>query len=152
MILKPYQLVLVNMDDYQFVGETMSFPVPGGSGATIMVRKAPGEPATLVELPVTRLVKVLDSRPRRYIHWAEAKCMDGIPTAFPVDMLRREVASPVNFNPETGVIDTTMGWDAPMYVAKVTVLRSALWNMDRWKSFGWVLEPRTSERFTPNVN
>jgi hypothetical protein len=143
MNLKPYQLVLVNMGEYQYVGETMGFPLPSHA---IMVRKVPSMPATLVELPTSSLVKVLDPKLRRYLHMADIKNVDGI-MVFPIDMLRRECASPVNFNPETCAVDLSMGEDAPMMVAKLTTQRDPQWNLERWKSFGWELEHRLTERF-----
>jgi len=142
-IFKPYQLVLVNAGEYKYIGEVMSFITPSN---TVMVRKAPSMPATLVELDIACIERGLVTNARRYLHFADVKHISG-PAVFPIDMLRREIASPVNFNPETSAIDLSMGVDSPMMVAKLTTVRDALWNYDRWKSFGYEVEHTLTERF-----
>ncbi len=140
---KPYQLVLVDMGDYQYVGETLSFITPQ---QTFMVRRVPGAPMTLIELPDTKLVTVLDPRIKRYVHYADVTCMDNMPTSFPIDMLRREVAAPVNFDPETGKIEDEYVPSNQAMVAKLTTSQDPQWNLDRWASFGWKLVHRLTER------
>lgn len=138
-ILKPYLLVRVRMPDYQYIGETMGFPMPEG---TIMVRRVPGHPGTLEELRVTQVEPIDGSHRQRWVHYARVAGA----YSFPIDMLRRENASPVNFDPETGQRLKGVEPDEPLTIAKVTDRKIYDWNEARWSSFGWKCDPFHSER------
>jgi hypothetical protein len=143
--LKPYLLVMVEGDEgHRYIGQTMTFPLPEG---TIMVRRVPGHAGTLIELPVSALKVLPNQERRRFVQYAKVSGHG----SFPWDMLRRENAVPVNFDPETLEIDpafkiTVLLGDDARLIAKVTDGHTALWNYERWRSFGWEVEHIITER------
>src|SRR5512146_3316954 len=105
MKLEPFTLVLVHYpsqcvehhDYYTYIGELVSRPVPG-TPQTIMVRRVPGHPGTMEEMPVDRLFP-LTSKGFHWVHYAAVAPIPGwlSRSQFPVDMLRYDSAAPVNF-------------------------------------------------------
>src|SRR5512135_980423 len=90
MKLKPYMLVYVKRDHGHYVGEALSFPTPEH---TIMVRRIPGHPGTLEEVPLEKIDTITKvPAGRRWIHYATCHGRG----AFPWDMLRYDVAAPLN--------------------------------------------------------
>lgn len=148
LALKPYQLVQVTRridgTEFQWVGQTMSFPTPG---ETIMVRKVPGHPGTLEELKTEQVQVLLSQTRRRWVHYAVVKPhkelgpLADLLTSFPMDMLRRERAVAVTFDPETNTRQ-----EEQYLIAKVGEVKKPNWNTERWKSFGWELKEVRSER------
>jgi hypothetical protein len=160
-IFKPYQIVVVNRNRlpsgicqggrYSHFGEVMSFPVPPaspGAPVTVMVRRVPGHPGTLEELPIEAL-----SRANRItrVHYARVAGVG----QFPVDMLRYDFAAPVNFSIDVvgdpgfervvTTIDPKHGLDG-LWVATAAATRRGgdAFTAARWQSFLWrVLETKT---------
>jgi len=132
--LKPYVLVRIQANDYAYIGQLIGFPLPD---QTIMVRRVPGHPGTLAQLPIASLEVLANQKAWRWVHYAEVKGTG----SFPVDMLRRETAAPVTFDPDTGE-RTKEGF----IIAKVTGKRQVLWNAERWASFNWQIKPLCSEQ------
>lgn len=147
----PYQLVEVTVEDKHaeqgkrmFVGEVMSFPTPED---TIMVRRIPGHPGTLMELPITQLS--IPSRKYRYVHYATV-AGNG---SFPVDMLRYDSCVPVNFMLEDNYIGPKARLDPAMstpgddfLVADVSEHRLPRFTTERWRSFMWFVKELRTER------
>jgi hypothetical protein len=168
-LIKPNTLVYVNLRDtlgYAFIGEVMSFEVPpvyapcsqhtkvDGSchdcamntvGPTAMVRRVPGHPGTLVELPVSCLAAV-NKADCKYIHYAIVNSRtERDDPMFPVDMLRYDCAAPVNFTIRAddyhgtiaSIADSTFGWGAERVVATVSKHRdpARAFCRERWGSF-----------------
>lgn len=133
---KPYDLVLVDEGDYTYIGEVMSMVTPE---QTLMVRRVPGHPGTLEEQPVTKLRKWAGRI--RGVSYAIAKG----PGQFPVEMLRYDMAVPVNFR----LLDTNFGTavemleghkDEELMVAMVMPTgRYTEWTSARWSSFLWYI-------------
>lgn len=148
--MRPHELVLVQMDGYQYIGETISYPTPD---EIIMVRRAPGDPATLEEVSTNRVSPLLDKK-RRTTWWVHYARVSGS-GSFPVDMLRYERAAPVNFRlvPRGRGIpsflaertDLTRGLAAldGLFVASLHEQKNApyAWTPERWASFGWSCIP-----------
>lgn len=138
-MIRLYDTVLVQHEDYQHFGEVFSRPTPT---STIMVRMVPGHPGTLKEM---HICKVKESRERlRWVHYAEVYG----PGYFPIDMLRRDNAAPVNFDPQTMHIDESFGF-AFLCVAYASPLRKPHWNKLRWHSFGWSLKEAATVPYVP---
>lgn len=147
----PYQLVEVTVQDHnaeggrrRFVGEVMSFVTPED---TIMVRRIPGHPGTLEELPITQLA--IPSRKYRYVHYAVVKGNG----SFPVDMLRYDSCVPVNFTLEEAYSGMKAKLDpatsAPgddLVVADVSEHRLPRFTKERWRSFLWFVKELRTER------
>lgn len=116
---KPYQLVYVsepNVDVqsgmHRYVGEVLSFVTPDD---TIMVRRVPGFPGSLVELPIGYLQPCTWSKPCVNVAAVEGKGY------FPMDMLRYDSCVPVNFDIADGRAVLVEGgsvmncwWPAPL--------------------------------------
>lgn len=151
-MFKPYQLVTVTEDGYKYTGEVMSFVTPE---QTIMVRRVPGHPGTLEEMPVSKISPQTYPRKKKlYVHYANVSGRG----SFPVDMLRYDFASPVNFR----LVEATLGRfraehlanaqgdDGMLLIATVSDKPWAedlgVWSPERWSSFLWGLEPRTHPR------
>jgi hypothetical protein len=130
-MFKLYQIVQVDRGEYQHLGEVLSFPTPT---QTVMVRMVPGHPGTLQEMPLG-LLRATQAK-CKFVHYAKVSG----PGAFPIDMLRRDHAAPVNFDPETGELKLTDGGESRL-IATCTGTRVSPWNLERWKSFGWTCEP-----------
>jgi hypothetical protein len=131
MKIKPFDLVRVQEENYAFIGQIMSHP----HNDTVMVRDVPGDSETLKERPLSQIGRKITGM--RWVHYAKVKGMGG----FPVDMLRYDSASPVNFAIEEGKVVSQTGDD--LIVARVTELKlgGQVWTHDRWKSFLWYVEP-----------
>lgn len=121
--MKPYDLVIVKQDKVVFVGEIISKPIGDGN---IMVRLVPGDPNTMIQLPMNVLSTKLVPR-IRYIHYARVRPVRNLP--FPDDMLRYDNCVIVE--------ETSDGF----IVARATVLKTnCSFTVARWVSFGWDLE------------
>ena len=134
--VKLYDIVLVQRDGYAHYGQILSRVTPTN---TAMVRMVPGHPGTLREMSIDVLHETTISP--GFVHYA---VVQGI-GSFPVDMLRREGAVPLNFDPDTKEFDRSFGTEEFM-ICKVSELREPNWNEDRWDTFGWqVFETHTEE-------
>lgn len=134
--LKPYDLVTVNEKDYRAIGQVISRPTIDG---TIMVRRVPDDPNTMVELPLDKLSETTIKW--KWVHYAVVSGWD----RFPVDMLRYDVAAPANFRLEEddrGRITTILQDGHPaLFVARCSELKAVNWTTERWRSFGWTVSP-----------
>lgn len=151
-LAKPYTLVHVNLRmtlGYQFIGEVMSFPIPNGvEPETVMVRRAPGHPGTLIEVPVSALSAVEKGR-TKFIHYAAVadspRRAEREDPMFPVDMLRYDCAAPVNFEVRADdyhgtvatVADEQFGFGKERVIACVSAHRDPdrAFCKERWGSF-----------------
>lgn len=177
--LKPHQLVVVKKDGYHYFGEVMSHPIPVDSarpgtgpdntvvdiamatkeGMTVMVRRVPGFPGTLEEMPVSIIQEqARDARRMNWVHYAQIlpptpatrRPSGSLRThlgSFPTDMLRYDFAAPVNFKIEptvTGdqavVLPGFEGFEG-LWIASMSTRRMPSWTPDRWRSFGWTIQP-----------
>lgn len=113
-----------------------------------MVRMVPGHPGTLKEIPI----KDLGSIDRVVeVHYASIRCVFGRQTFFPVDALRYDFAAPVNFEIDEDyryTEDPSFGLNG-LWIATATIRGLKPWTVLRWRSFGWDLEPATSEAIYP---
>lgn len=140
---KPYSFVRVQQDGYSYIGEVLSFETPEH---TLMVRRVPGHPGTLEEMPVSKLSHT-DRRPK-YVHYASVAGRG----SFPVDMLRYEFAAPVNFlliENEAGIqtmIDHSFGIDELLVATATDTHHQRAWTPERWSSFLWGLREIKTER------
>jgi len=154
-MFKPHQLVTVQEDGYSYTGEVMSFVTPEN---TIMVRRVAGHPGTLEEMPVDKIKPHAFERKRSlFVHYASVSGRG----SFPVDMLRYDFASPVNFRlvtlPDGRVraehLANAQGDDGMLLIATVSDKRDAesfgVWCPARWSSFLWGLEPMFTEQLRP---
>lgn len=147
MRLKPHMLVDVSergtliTEVHYYVGEVMSFPTPE---KTVMVRRAPGCPSTLVELPLADVQRNC----WRQALVTYALCMGR--GAFPVDMLRYDNAVPVNFkllpHAYKGVeVELEPGQDVPI-IAVASQSDKLPFTPERWRSFLWNIKILKTER------
>jgi hypothetical protein len=137
---KPHDLVYVTVaDDYceqrrrGYIGEVISYETPNH---TIMVRRVPGDPTTMEELPVTALNKARS----RYIHYA----MVSGHGCFPSDMLRYDSCVPVNFRIEpaySGAKAVLEEGQTAFVVARCSDRRTSDYTEARWNSFWWRVIP-----------
>jgi hypothetical protein len=138
MTFKPYQLVTVDAGEYKYVGQIISNPFED----RVMVRRVPDDPATMEEMTLSSL-KPTD---RKY-KWVSYASVMG-KGQFPVDMLRYDMAAPVNFKlvedrwggltrPEL----TTDEYGHELIVATVSETKSRDWTQGRWNSFLWSCKP-----------
>jgi len=141
--LKPGKLVLVSHpgETRRFHGEVMSFPTPDD---TIMVRQFPTFPGTLIEVPLSNIE--CESKVK-YLNFAY---VDGR-GFFPADMLRYDVAVPLNFTIDSdgrAVLDPI--WEGTrLMVGKATDTKTEqAFTVARWSSFNWGCEPFKQERIT----
>lgn len=158
---KPYQLVLVKQPSkfaeqgsYSYVGQLMSYPVPGKlpeNDSTIMVRRVPNHPGTLEEHPLTNITAYDPSRGKaRHISYVACRGFG----QFPVDMLRYDHCAPLNFkiveefSGPKAVVDPAFDFLFPV-VAKVLSRSYAAfnWTSARWESFLWRIEELKVESF-----
>lgn len=130
-MIKLYDIVRVTHEDYQHFGEVLSMRTPS---ETFMVRMIPGHSGTLVEIPVMQLFET-DLRVR-WVHYAQVQGSG----SFPVDMLRRELAAPLEY-----VIGTKP--TGPIVIGSASSLHKPAWNYMRWESFGWKCQHLRSLRF-----
>lgn len=144
-LIKPNTLVHVNLRatlGYAFIGEVMSFETPDH---TAMIRRVPGHPCTLVELPVNGLSTVEKSR-AKFVHYAAVSSReDREDRMFPVDMLRYDCAAPVNFEIKADefhgtvatVADPSFGFGTERVIACVSQHRDPerAFCKARWSSF-----------------
>lgn len=142
-LLKPYSIVNVDKDGYKHFGEVMSFPICDTDPPAIMVRRVPGHPGTLEELPIDVLSTPMLGRVK-YVHYA---AVDGS-GSFPVDMLRYDSAAPLNFTlgTERGkpVVIESFGFEQ-LVVAYASSHKAPNWTVARWSSFNWGLRPLHTE-------
>jgi len=142
-LYKPNQHVRVQMDGYAYIGEAMSFPTPEG---TLMVRRVIGHPGTLEEIP---LDKVSPAEKHKFVHYAAVAGSKY--SSFPVDMLRYDMAAPVNFKliEEDGrvrtEIDPSFGFEELVVATCTTNRRATAWCKERWSSFLWGLREIKTE-------
>lgn len=150
MKLKPYMLVRVILSGktsyYEqgkraLVGEVMSFQTPEN---TVMVRRIPGHPGTLIEVPVSAIEEIKGGT-FRYVQYA---VVAGNGT-FPSDMLRYDSCEPVNFD----LVDGYSGPKAQLHpgeteliVARPTPSQTPGWTIGRWSSFLWGIRHIRTER------
>lgn len=149
--LAPYQLI--NACDparsyehnHGFIAEAMSFKTPDN---TIMVRRVPGHPGTLIELHTDYISGVLPEATRArpwFVHYAIVA--GGRSSSFPVDMLRFDQCVPVNFSIKyngerhIAVIDqpenNLIGEGEALIVAQTSQKRFDPFTHARWGSFLW---------------
>jgi hypothetical protein len=142
MKVKPYQFVIVQREAYSHIGEVMSFETPD---QTAMVRRAPGHPGTLEEVPIA-LLRPVAVKPR-YVHYAEVSGWG----SFPLDMLRYDVAAPVNFmvKETEGLLKAVTYPDFEedrLIIAHASHEAHPSWTVERWMSFIWVVRELTTEK------
>lgn len=146
--LKPYQLLRARdparvYGDSTFIGEAMSFKTPEN---TIMIRRVPGHPGTLIELHLEHIVGVQDHKGPWYVHYAIVA--GGRSSSFPVDMLRFDQCVPVNFDihytgeRHAAVLSDTqqtrfLGEVDDFVVAQTSTKRYDPFTVARWSSFLW---------------
>lgn len=141
--VKLFDVVMVQHAEYSHFGEVLSRVTPTD---TVMVRMVPGHPGTLKEMPISALRKVHSTdtfkRPM-YIHYAAVMGRH----AFPIDMLRYDLCAPLNFDPETKIIDPSFGPVHDQMVVARLAPRFWGWTTSRWSSFGWSLIRLDTELF-----
>jgi hypothetical protein len=148
MKIVPNMLVKVQLKERFYIGEAMSFETPD---RTAIVRRVPGHPGTLEEMPVGILSKPL-YKPR-WVHYATAEMLEPH-TCFPVDMLRYDVAVPVNFrlgdncfdDSHNVLVDERMGLTGLVVATTTTSKAQKAWTPERWHTFGWHVQPLRTER------
>ena len=140
--MKAFDLVIVKHDGFEHLGQVVSLPTPE---KTIMVRMVPGNPTSMKELPVERIVESRITKKYKYVQYAQV----GGNGSFPVDMLRYDFATPVNFTlaeDETGHVFAELDDDSgdALIIARCTHLKSGgqggPWTAGRWNSFGWSVQ------------
>lgn len=159
----PNQLVHVEhpaeMLRYHHFGEVMSFETPDN---TVMVRRVPGVAATLSEVPVS-ILRAEESRKRIWwVHYAKVRTNTPgrarFASMFPTDMLRYDNAAPANF---TLSIEGEKGWEQAvikmdegfkeedgLIVARLMGTKTGnAFYRERWRSFGWSVEPMHVDKF-----
>lgn len=170
-LLTPHQIVRVElpsagceMSRRSYMGELISHPIPvsvsdarprttthghvqavefpsGAPEQTIMIRRAPGHPGTMDELPISMLWWLPKGDRPKFVHYATVEGK----LAFPEDMLRYEQAVPVNFKvlAERPYFERCDPTDNRLIIATADRNRIAAWS-PRWASFGWrVLKLKT---------
>lgn len=150
---KPHDIVVVQQTGYSHYGEVLSLEIPHADSApTYMVRCVPGEPTTLQEIEAARL-RLPDSARRIYdVHYATvaSKWRSHPFHNFPVDMLRYDFASPVNFklveNDLNGVDAEIENGQSDLVIATATRRSGGAWTPERWSSFMWTIRPWKSVR------
>lgn len=140
---KLYEIVLVRRDGYRHYGEVLSRLTPNG---TYMVRMVPGHPGTLVETSAAALETCLPSAVK-WVHYATVAGSG----SFPVDMLRYDMAAPLNFNPDTLEIYPIFGLDVRV-VCQASNRRMPTWTPARWGSFLWSVREQKTLAYTPGVD
>ena len=125
---------------HRFIGEVMSFPIPGEE-QMVMVRRVPKHPGTIEEMPMTWIEGEVKKSDARCVSYAVV----GGKGTFPIDMLRYDHAVPVNFEIVTGDrgphARLLPGMGDELIVAKV----GRNWTKARWSSFLWGLHELTVE-------
>jgi len=151
---KPGELVTVAEADYLYTGQVMSreFDIDNtGDTSRYMVRRVPGHPGTLEEIATSKLrVSPLAKTKHVYVHYA---AVAGPPhSSFPVDMLRYDSASPLNFEMDTDenyrvhtAIDHMMKLGNELVIACASSKSRPDWTKARWSSFGWGLRELKTE-------
>ncbi len=130
---KPYQLVLVQEDGYNYIGQVISRITPEN---TYMVRRVPGDPSTMEEFHSSKL-KTID-QDRKWVQYATVAGLMG----FPIDMLRYDYCVPVNFKLEedrwgSKTKPIIINDDKELIVARATRRKNDEWTKGRWSSFLW---------------
>ena len=140
---KPFELVRVQEEKYAYCGQVVSRETPEG---TYMVRRVPGDPSTMEEMPRGKLGK---TNKYKYVAYAAVSYR----FYFPVDMLRYDFASPVNFKleEEEGRVKVILnsGETQPI-IARVTDSKYCPgWTDARWGSFSSSVEILGGVRLAP---
>lgn len=135
-MIKLYDIVIVQQDGFEHYGEVLSRVTPT---STVMVRTVPGHPGTLQEMHIGKLKACARVK---YVHYAQVIGRG----SFPIDMLRRECAAPLNFDLDTLKTNPSFGFAEHLIIAKASDYRSIYWNTDRWLSFGWELRHVGTEK------
>lgn len=137
---KPYDLVIVQHEDYAHIGQVISMPIGDG---TIQVRMVPDDPCTTVNIALDKL-RNPDGK-YKWVHYAKVSGQFD----FPVDMLRYDFAAPVNFTIGEGELGqiTTQFRSTPglpewkdLIIARCTRTKQTQWTPARWASFSWQIE------------
>jgi hypothetical protein len=115
----------------------MSFPFPTDDvGERIMVRRVPGHPGTLEDMPVSWIEGIAKKSEAKRVSYAVIKGVG----SFPTDMLRYDNAVPVNFEldvTDRGVTARLLpGMGDELIVARTGGTFLA-WTQARWSSFLW---------------
>ena len=149
--LRPHQIVSIQEDGYSFYGEVMSYPFPSDGSLRddrVMVRRVPGDPTTLEEVDVKDVNPVIGTKTEGHVQYARVSGGG----SFPIDMLRNECATPVNFTIQSD--PDNIPWRKAVLNEGETEFvigrfmrgpEPPQWNFLRWKSFGWTVEPITSK-------
>lgn len=136
--LRPYQHVLVTDPVYRWksVGEIISHPYRG----EVMVRRIPGDPCTMEELPISDLSPV---HPVRWVHYIELTWHES--ARFPIEEMSGDCAQPANFYLD--ILDKNYGPqvimkdDSKKPVIAVTSTNyyngMQVWSPNVWAHKGW---------------
>ena len=127
LFLKPYELVVVEEEGYSYIGEVISYETPEN---TIMVRRVPNDPSTMVEMPVAKLKGVTGRY--SHIHYAAVHGRG----RFPIDMLRYDWATPVSFTLDSEGYPVLNKGETKLIIATVSH-PTRTWTPARWNSFSW---------------
>lgn len=135
--LKPYQQVVLQNDGYSHLAETISYPTPDG---TIMVRRVPGDPTTMIEVQLDKLSEATGKY--RFVHYAKVH----LSFDFPMDMLRYDFAAPVNFQlveDDWGRVKAILNDGEDSYIVARAHQNKNVdpWTHARWNSFCARVEP-----------
>jgi hypothetical protein len=132
---KPYQYVSVKHEGYSHVGEVISYEIDNSDDQTVMIRLVPGDPSTIVEVPINCIKPVKGNY--KWVHYAVTWGFG----QFPIDMLRYDCAAPVNFTfNDDGEAILNEG-EINYIVARCSELKRWTWTYERWRSFMWNIEP-----------
>lgn len=138
-----------------YCGQVLSLRTPNG---TRMVRRVPGHPGSLCEVPESALDALTAIEVRQECTHVGYAVVEGR-GAFPVDMLRYEPCVPANFtlHPDTLRVQVAemrgarhFGADLPL-VAAVCGAFGPHWTPERWESFGWRVRPLRAVRITAEM-
>jgi hypothetical protein len=138
--LVPYQLATILNTDIskrRRVVQIISRPTPEN---TIMVRMVPGEPTTMIQLPIEGIEHVNEKKPlsfpEPYLHVAEVDCNRMV---FAEDMLRYDNAFLFDHTLNEESEDRP---DKPVHVYRLFRARTiSPWTIKRWNSFGMSIKP-----------
>lgn len=138
--LVPYQLATILNTDIskrRRVVQIISKPTPDN---TIMVRMVPGEPTTMIQLPIEGIEHVNEKKPLTlafpYLHVAEVDCSGMV---FPEDMLRYDNAALFD---HTMIEQSGQRQTEKVHVYCFARNRTTLpWTVKRWESFGAFIKP-----------
>lgn len=132
--MKPFGLMQLPVDVSvrKRIVQVVSLPLPNG---TIMVRMVPGEPTTMIEMPVANLLPLPSSW--NHSHWLHVARVNSL-FSFPEDMLRREHAFLWDHTIHEFEVPRqkyTGKDDDKTIIYKINERPASGWNYDRWQSF-----------------